>query len=107
MFISDKPLVKAKVTFDDHTFIGLNEVTHTAIQQPKQPNITPVKSNKINDVHNGIEEVTNSKVVSCEPENRGNHYILCYHEKHLIRYILHIHLIKIQLLNYVMYSMVS
>ena len=89
MFISDKPLVKAKVTSDDHTFIGLNEVTRTAIQQPKQLNITPVKSNKINDVHNGIKEVTNSKAVSCEPENRGNHHILCYHDKHLIWYTPH------------------
>ena len=38
------------VTFVDHTVIGLDEVTHTAIQRPEQPNITPVKSNKIKDV---------------------------------------------------------
>ena len=84
MFISDKPLLKAKATFVDHTAIGLDEVTRTAIQQPEQPDITLVKSNKSKDVHNGIEGVTNSKVVSCEPENRGNHYTLCYHGKHLI-----------------------
>ena len=81
------------VTFVDHTVIGLDEATRTAVQPPEKPDITLVKS-KINDVHNGIKEVTNSKAVSCEPENRGNHYILCYHNKHLIWYILHIHLIK-------------
>ena len=42
------------VTFFNHTVIGLDEVTHTAIEQP---DITPVKNNKSKDVHKIIEKV--------------------------------------------------
>ena len=59
------------LTFVDHTVVDLDEVTHTAIQQPEQPDIIPLKSNKIN---MGIEEGTNSEVSSCKPDNEGNYY---------------------------------
>ena len=60
------------ITFVDHTVMDLDKITRTADQQPKQPAIVPVKNN----VHEGIEEVTNSEVSSCEPDNGGNYYYI-------------------------------